>query len=321
MIDFSIKGTKLPMIPQGTIQHCVAWNVEFHSTFNRDYSKAISFGLTNRYKEPFVLVEREDYKQGNHWEVPLKEIERLAKEQGMIEKHEQMKQIDFSIKGTKLPVFPREFKVRAVGCNVLYLITDMELVSFGKDNVDVNDGYILAEKSNYQGTTFYQIPFSVINELAKEQGLIGTRKVLGYKVPYDISSLKIVKGDILTSPMNNGWYFTTGCREKLPQEIVETWEAVYEVEKQILTLGSSNIKIEISRDGIFADGAWFDINELGFLISSRIPIVNARENESTNELRKYNISLVSASYKIGCSVFTLEEIKLMLETYHKFNKK
>lgn len=231
-IDFTVKGTKLPIIPRGTKQGCASWAVNKFDAFNSNKGDYISFGCTDRHGERFILVENQYYQQQNFWEVSLKEIKKLAQEQNMTE----------------------------------------------------------------------------------------TRTIVGYKAPYDILTLKIVKGDILTSPLKNQVYFTEGCKERLPKEIVETWEAVYEEDlKQTLLLGSSSggqIKVVISKDGIFADDKWVKVDHLTKLIQPTTLGRFYKKDLGTFD-NPHNVELLDATFKIGCSIFTLAELKLIAETYYK----
>ena len=77
--------------------------------------------------------------------------------------------IDFTQKGTKLPIIPKgtEYKVQDGGiCNKIY--NHIDFVSFGM----VDDIWLKCESSNYiSKTNHYLIKLSTIERLAKEQGM------------------------------------------------------------------------------------------------------------------------------------------------------
>lgn len=62
------------------------------------------------------------------------------------------------------------------------------------------------------------------------------KKIKGYKVPYDMLSWGIKKGDLMVKSQEGQDYNVDGYLPlKLPAEIVETWEAVYEEEEKEFT--------------------------------------------------------------------------------------
>lgn len=60
---------------------------------------------------------------------------------------------------------------------------------------------------------------------------VNGRKIVGYKVPCNISKLGWEKGDIAEVWIKNRNYHVPNKVNALEKEIVETWEAVYEEEK------------------------------------------------------------------------------------------
>lgn len=101
-IDFKIKGTKLPMIPDGTLFACSEWK-EYEEL--RDISKKIdlvSFGKCTWRGELCILAEREEYGLNNYYIFKESDIIRLAEEQGVFE--EEVKLIGYKIKDEFLDV-------------------------------------------------------------------------------------------------------------------------------------------------------------------------------------------------------------------------
>jgi hypothetical protein len=83
MIDFTVKGTKLPTVPAGT-QYSVGKSELFTFECTRDH--LVSFGSEWINGERFIAVESPTYAGKNFWYVKLWDIQQLATEQGMISK-------------------------------------------------------------------------------------------------------------------------------------------------------------------------------------------------------------------------------------------
>lgn len=73
----------------------------------------------------------------------------------------------------------------------------------------------------------WEIPLATLNGL--------TKKVIGYKVPYDIKKWNWKKDDIAILTGTN--YYVKSSSAQLPREVVETWEPVYEEKKELLIGG------------------------------------------------------------------------------------
>lgn len=80
-----------------------------------------------------------------------------------------------------------------------------------------------------------------------------------------------------------------------------------------LVLGSGRTKITISKNCIIAEDRKIFINDLQSLLTPRISSI------STIAAQDWSVELLDAKYKIGCSKFTLDEIKLMVDTYKQIN--
>lgn len=83
MIDFTVKGTKLPDVPAGT-----EYWYKNHGTdrFSASKNYLVSFGSEWINGERYIAVERSTYLGQNFWYLKLWDVEQLAKEQGMITK-------------------------------------------------------------------------------------------------------------------------------------------------------------------------------------------------------------------------------------------
>lgn len=154
----------------------------------------------------------------------------------------------------------------------------------------------------------------------KEETMCDKRKIIGYKTPYDLFQGEIKKGTIYKLedfPFSKNPYNTEGEGRggvtSLPKEIVESWEPVYEETTKTLVLGNKGIKITISKNCIIAEDKQFFINDLQALLIPRISSI------TTVATQGWSVELLGATYKIGCSTFTLDEIKLIVGTYKQIN--
>jgi hypothetical protein len=81
--DFKIKRTKLPSIPEGTEFRCENWReVESNDITTFPKHELISFGSVTFKDEEYILADNPFSK--NHFMFLISDIERIAKEQGMI---------------------------------------------------------------------------------------------------------------------------------------------------------------------------------------------------------------------------------------------
>lgn len=80
--DYSIKGTPLPVIPEGTEYRCDQWDSHSsHSYFSRERKNHISFGLQEFKGEMYVLHEKIDYNGKIYYMTPLSIIQELDKKE------------------------------------------------------------------------------------------------------------------------------------------------------------------------------------------------------------------------------------------------
>ena len=326
MVDFTKKGTKLPVLPTDTpIFINIGTEGYIVSTIFTDPQKNfISFGSIDIDGITYIFSEREGYTNGHYYKIALSYIEKLAREQGINFKPQQM--IDFTKKGTKLPVIPKgleytfeytfERKLKSK-----FFTYYKDFISFGCWTNENGDPCILAETYNYTGNKFYEIRVSDIERLAKEQGLVGHNIIKGYKCPMDLYDGNIKKDDIMNLSLRNGGHYKIEMRDghycQLPFELVESWEPVYEELEAHFELGSSKIKVHIGKGFIKADGAKFNIHQITKMLS---PIGGGLNDLTKNSSKTYPIKLIEAKYKIGCSKFTLDDLRIIAEAYERINK-
>lgn len=80
--DYSIKGTPLPYIPEGTKYRCSNWTGYIsHSYVSIEIEKQFSFGLQEFDGEMYVLHAKEDYVGSNYLMTPLSIIQELDKKE------------------------------------------------------------------------------------------------------------------------------------------------------------------------------------------------------------------------------------------------
>lgn len=104
-----------------------------------------------------------------------------------------------------------------------------------KDGNSYAGGLLYAKKiyPNYKVYTFEQFKKAI--DMEKE------RKIIGYKAPFDMHKGVIKKGEIFRKKIVDGEYYYRHDYFFVPNEIVETWEPVYE---------------EISKDKVFTLRCW-----------------------------------------------------------------
>jgi hypothetical protein len=154
------------------------------------------------------------------------------------------------------------------------------------------------------------------------------KKIIGYKCPTDLFNGRVKKGTIykIDNANTNDLYNTCGHTSdpsygfsNLPKEIVQQWEPVYAEESKTLTLGDKGVEVKISRGKIEANGGRIPIKYLEKLQDTmwnteKDGALNWRE---TNTEVNRNISFPFV--KLGCTTFTKEEVKLVIDTYNELN--
>ena len=121
------------------------------------------------------------------------------------------KKVDFTVKGTKLPVIPIGENYRTAYnpnvVNIFEIINNTDpLISYGVS--EKFDDYICAEKDGYLGKNFYMFRRSTIEALAEEQGMLWVEDEAQKSQPKVIPSIEQLLIDCIT--LNNT--IKTSCR-------------------------------------------------------------------------------------------------------------
>jgi hypothetical protein len=154
--------------------------------------------------------------------------------------------------------------------------------------------------------------------ILKQNNKQNNMEIIGYKSPTQIGTH--AKGELYIK-VNEYLYIPDSTRNtpnkmfySIPKEIVETWEPVYKETSKTLVLGTSRIKVVISKGKIDVDnGNIIDIVQFKFLYQA------LTNTEMKGSSRPYDVSFPKG-VKIGCSEFEVSEIKLIIDTYNELNK-
>ena len=84
MIDFKIKGTKLPVIPKGIEYSVSHWTDGVTDITSSTIKNLVSFGTKHCAGEEWILAEKPNFRLKSYFMFKLSDIEHLAKEQGMM---------------------------------------------------------------------------------------------------------------------------------------------------------------------------------------------------------------------------------------------
>ncbi len=168
-------------------------------------------------------------------------------------------------------------------------------------------GNICTSSSKYNG--YEELSFEDFQTLILKQP--NMKNIIGYKTPIDFKEWSIPKGTIFKRVDNAYNCELGGISGRMPKEIVETWEPIYEEKEEILNLGDKNIKITISKDKIEAEGKDISIVRFRKLYSCMI-------DWHKIQLNGWNIKFPKVL--VGCSEFSYLDIDLIISTYDKLNK-
>jgi hypothetical protein len=171
---------------------------------------------------------------------------------------------------------------------------------------------------NQVGTriTYEQFEKYILKQNNKQNNM----EIIGYKSPMKIGSYP--KGELYVQySSNEDLYIPDSTKDmgseafySIPKEIVEMWEPVYKETSKTLVLGTSKIKVVISKGKIDVDnGNIIDIVQFKFLYQA------LTNTEMKGSSRSYDV-LFPKGVKIGCSEFEVSEIKLIIDTYNELNK-
>lgn len=93
--------------------------------------------------------------------------------------------------------------------------------------------------------------------------------------------------------------------------VLDLWyEPVYEEEYIILLLGTSKVSVKVTAEGVEVDKTFFTFNEL----------LSLKKNFETVLRIGQNLVTVS-TFKIGCSTFSIEELRETIKHIHILRKK
>lgn len=151
------------------------------------------------------------------------------------------------------------------------------------------------------------------------------KKVIGYKAPYNLFGDR-VKGGVLYQRYVDNYSPVEWDRDyhethfKLPKEIVEKWEPVYEdtTKYETVIIGDShkitiNNKRQIKGERTYTITDWEKLYE-------RVTFNPFKMNVNNITQIGYPVSLDKASLTIGCVAnITLKQIKAVIDTYYQLN--
>lgn len=226
--------------------------------------------------------------------------------------------IDITKRGTKLPILNGRFNVSCSYWKVnnfeQKMFIDRQFFVHGVTNRH-NVTCLLVEKENYLSDNYYEIAINDIKELIGD--------VYGYKSPTDFTfgSQIVAKDSIFFLNKENGLYHDSKFLFELPKEIVETWEAIYEKPSEIFTV--NDIQIDIKEKGIYVGEFKINVNDVRLLIQPLTKTIErTHSGKSLDGMASdpYRVTLVDATYQIGCTKFKLSELIEILRIYDSLQK-
>ena len=161
--------------------------------------------------------------------------------------------------------------------------------------------------TGYSEITFEQFKKYVLKEKTME------KKLIGYKVPYNLSSIGIKKGHL--------WSLEKSDKDKslwsIPFEIVETWEPVYEEEKKekefLLRCNStSSFTLLVTKDGFY----YRPDNKILDPVIIQHMILNVSQ-----QYNGYKFTSFISHLDMGCKkMVPVEDIKPLIKYWEELNK-
>lgn len=159
-----------------------------------------------------------------------------------------------------------------------------------------------------------------------EFGRAETRKILGRIAPYNIGRI-VRAGDIVVGKgykhiINPDYYYpknyidhgigSKDSENKIPTELAETWEPVYEEEEKVFYIGDQKKEVRVSKGNVMVGKENIETHQLKFLRTL---------SENHGKINSWSVQLQDATYKIGCVTgIKLSEIKEIIEAYEQLNK-
>lgn len=144
--------------------------------------------------------------------------------------------------------------------------------------------------------------------LQRAQGIMNNKqKIIGYKLPFDISKGEIKKGTIYYKTNSEEIYSASSTNTtawSLPKEIVELWEPVYEVDEVEFKLNNSR-RVIIKKGGVEVEGK-----------TILMELVREFITPPLNKIGNWDVELKEAIYKIGCwDNITLSDLKEIVKIH------
>lgn len=156
----------------------------------------------------------------------------------------------------------------------------------------------------------------------KISDLANSGKIIGYKTPTELFGGSVAKGTIYVKDVDDTFYYIKGTNrndlQTLPQEIVETWEPVYEVQEEVIIIGSNSVPVTVGVEKIAFHDRATDVVTLQEIVKLYSACPRAAVG---NYLVGLNPSV--RSIRIGCDtenhLFSLDEINQIIIAYKRIN--
>ena len=97
------------------------------------------------------------------------------------------------------------------------------LTQYGYPQLEIGEVY---EENKILAAPYITVLY-MADRYPKDWQLVGDRKIIGYKAPFDLHSINIKSGELCTLGSTGNEYVFKN-HTYLPKEIVEQWEPVYE---------------------------------------------------------------------------------------------
>lgn len=176
---------------------------------------------------------------------------------------------------------------------------------------------IYIELNEYCYVNYYTGKGHTVISAAEYLGKDG--KIIGYKCPVTIFDGTVAVGTIYKASgmIRNTYYpaiFPEHTKFNLPKELVETWEPVYETQREVLTLGSNGVEVIIDNGVVTSRSAKFDLDKI-------LDIRDTLSNSTTIGGYTAFINKDVRCFQIGCdqekNLFSLNELQQVLTIANK----
>lgn len=168
---------------------------------------------------------------------------------------------------------------------------------------------------NTKNPNYIEITFEQFKKYVLKQDKNMEKKIIGYNIKKEYMGKEgyIAKAlDTHCGTIDKYWMPSVGgvYENAVNLGVLNTWfEPVFAESTKTLVLGSSKVAIKLGKNFAEVDGDKFSMYHLRLLLHPH------SERIDRSQATYYNVTLLDARYKIGCSDFTLEEIKLIINTY------